>query len=270
MARTRQTRKRSGGPLRRAPFKRRRNYRRSRGRKRETRVISTNGDLHPISYKARKLGKKRYRAALWRDTLCRPHYNTSLVRYNTLATGASYNTWSVTDFWMLDGTTSSTDMFWTLAGGFFSQDKDITAGTFKGDIIIRGGQLNFKIFNNTETADANNDSVEVYFALFCSSDGFDNSYLTSILPGPGGLIGNADLPWRVGTLMVQKRFVLKDGEGQSVSVRLKPRKVDQAAWINGHRKYVGYLAIKNCWTATAQTCVYNFGHDVSFTGDLIT
>lgn len=265
MARFRQTRKRSRSV---APFMRRKRTRFARKRRGRARIGKPSENIiAAVPFRTRRISRRAYKKKLWDYTSMLTKYRSALNRNSSIDTLASTTGWKVDVLPFMIA--SDTSPFYTTTGGLLAHDTGVT-GTFKGNLVIRGGQLLVKLFNNTEVADGNNDSVECVIAIIKGSYAFDSTALVNTTPSVRGIDYAPDFARKFGRLLVQRRFIIKEGESQSLAYRLPIHKVDEADYVERKHIYYLYIAVQNGFVPTIQTCTYAWGHDLTFTGDLIT
>lgn len=268
-------RKRTYAP-RRAAFKRRRFTKRRTSRR--SRAVVGNQRPNP-SYRprSRRLSKRTFRSLLWKQTITQTKFKSTYGATGTLATPADATTATTLGAFGLS-TTNPYEPFYTQPGGLRPLSGTIPSvaepteaeAKFNSDIIVRGGRMVLEVFNNTETADANNDIVRVKIVLLRAGEAWTDAFCTGNI-GPSYTPRYiADFKRLAGYICLEKDFTLKDGESCAVEYKLKPMKIDVGSYsqttpISG--QYIWYMAVANGFGSDAQTCRYRRYYEVSFCGD---
>ena len=266
MARYNQKRKRSSGPSFRR-FKKRKTGFKRRSAVRQGRP--SDGIVAAVPYRTRRISRRAYKHKLWEYTSMLPKYRSYLGRTSTITTPANNTDFTVNTTFLLQGTTGAAAPFYTTAGGLQNMDAGVT-GVFKSSIVLRGGSTLITVYNDTETGDVNNDNVEMIIAIIKCSDAFDNTVLSSTQPSAHGIDYTPEFRRQVGRVVAQRRWLLKDGENQSLGFRYPIQKIDAGDYAVEKKMYALYLAVRNGFGASAQACHFKWQHDLTFTGDLIS
>jgi len=272
-------RKRTYAP-RRAAFKRRRPARARRSRR--SRIRAYAGNDKPYSYpksRSRRLSRRAFKSLLWRQTITATKYKSILSQAGTVATPASYSNATTTAMWALGLYNASTSPFFTSAGGLNPLSSTIptitdpteTTAQFDSDIIVRGGLWSFEVYNNTETADVSNDLIRCKIVLVRTPQTRDDTiFQANLLPGQPAQYISADQARKVGKIILEKDFVIKDAESVKVEFRIPCQKIDVGSYMNEFKAYIVYLCVANGFDTVAQTVRYRMNHNIAFCGDAST
>ncbi|ALE29735.1 coat protein [Lake Sarah-associated circular virus-34] len=280
MARTHQTRKRS------RPFvkSRRRVRRRTFKRRRRNAIVTTSRLLtasNPFGYRGRRLSKKRYRSALWRDTLFKTHYRSIRSQSIALPIPNSNSGETVTFLQCFDTTDVTT--FWKTLGGLeqanFSTGVPWDAGTTNPEsITIRGGRLWISANNRSGQSESPRIRFQLVFlkgALRNSPDtGQSNSawdYLTSVVAGIkpiGWDVTNApDYSMYCHPPVLSKSFDFRADDTCDIFWKIKPVKIDTAAFTRGGGWFpVWFVTMSTHFDASTGSDDFKIqlGHNLSF------
>lgn len=273
MARTIQTRKRSGGFLRRSGFKRRRFFGRRRfrrgfgGRRGASTTSRASGALSYGTFKTRRLRPRTFRRIIWRDTIASQHWRS--VSDSTQSAVTPNNLIQAT---LVSGINGLRDNFWTALGGAVASDSGVVVPTFVGDIILRGGMSRITVTNRANPSETMpSDPVRVtVFAVWTKSNPAALTF-TSAPPTLWDPSLTADFD-RYGKVMWKREALLKgDGEVVEYFFRYKPQKIDQAEFNNGGSRLQWFVLVSQTsnveTTPTAETVDIVISHNVSFSGD---
>lgn len=260
MARTNQTRKRSGGPVYRGKNKRRRVMKR-RGGKRTTSFTSQSGVANSFGFKSKKLSLRAYRGMLWRDSIMKQKWRTCQAFTQSQLSAADSSKYSIV---LYDAFGNSASPFWTPLGGTVQADLGTAVPTFIGDIIVRGGILGVRVTN--QAADAS--PLEIRIILFRTSTrqgsappvianqsvGFDMTHLT-------------DFNNFYGKPLVNKTVLLENSNVAEVKYRLKVQKVDQFEYSQFTKRYYWMIGVGNAETAVAVNATVTQYWNAAFVAD---
>jgi hypothetical protein len=143
-----------------------------------------------------------------------------------------------------------------------------TYPNFNSDLIIRGGLLTMEVYNNHDYTDVlKNDMVRCRIVLIKTSPQYDESYALSTVTTSWQFGLEPDFRRRVGVILLQKYFSIKDGESCCVSYRLPCQKIDIGSYSTGVGIYKYLIALANGFEGESQSCRVRFGHQIVFCGD---
>ena len=261
------TRKRSrpstGGPRKRARFTRRR---RRGGRKVSSYSGQTSGGAG-LRFKSKRIGGRRIRSMLWRDTMFKQHYRSSFASINTLATPANATQYNC-------GSTVALRMgvqFYLVAGGAISPDAaQPTLPVFTGAFIIRGGMIGCRVSNNLDTSIANAGSILGTIFLIRTSKNYNGSLLpaTPYIGWDPSLVQDFDT--KIGRVLLKKNFILKDTEAAVVEYRLRTTRIDVGDYGSDFNQLVWvYLCANDDGTVSHNASFVSY-YNISFCGDADT
>lgn len=216
--------------------KRRRFVRRKRRVSRKTTNWTTqSGRGNGLNFRSRRLKGRQWRSILWRDTVAKQHYRSNsavLSTFTTPADAISYQGFSIPAL-RFGGNT-----FYTTAGGAIAPDSAQVLPVFTGDTIIRGGMIGMKICNNVDSALVN--TGEVFGDIFLVRT--TKNYV------PGALPANPPVGWeptlvqdfdtKIGRILYNKKFILKDADAFVCEYRLRVTKVDPGDYVNNLNQLV--------------------------------
>jgi len=227
--------RRVGGRLRRRSATRSR----SRVRARASGFASTTrwGRPYGGGYRARRIGVRRWRSIIWRDTAAKPHYRTLGSGFQPLS-GPAVGTPNVCAIFMFPALQTVNNVFQpfhTLGSRFWDpgqvQDIDfgVTAPLFAGDITLRGGIARLTIGAYPENVGLR---VRVYavwanpnpdFSLYAAVNNTNKNveFDPSLIP---------DFSTKFGRIMYSKQAMVPVGETFEIVHRFKPQKIDQAVF----------------------------------------
>lgn len=265
MARTNQTRKRSGGPIyRNGPVKRSRPMRRRRFRRKSSAITSKSGTGGSIRFKARKLSRSRWNKMLWDSTLMKNHWRSmgSVAVTQTSPADSALATWAALQA-VETGTGSN---FWLTSGGAQPSDTGVAVPPFTGDLVIRGGRIGISFYNQSTDVSG----VEVMCMLIKT---------TEVLGTTAPITGSFSIGWdptsvadftrQFGKVVYRRRFLLENDTASEVEYRLPIQKVDQGTWAVNGLKYIWYIGISNMQNAVAVGCSIRRYFNLSFVGDSV-
>ena len=128
--------------------KRRTQYRRrQRGGNRTLDYTQQNTTGHAVGFRGRKTSRRAYKKHIWNSTIFKDHYRSIQTLQFTETTPATFGTTgTIVQFNKYKNTTGE---FWTAAGGAQDIDAGTTIPVFEGGVILRGGQWNLTIANQS-------------------------------------------------------------------------------------------------------------------------
>lgn len=220
-------------PFKRARFGRPRRGFRSRFGKRRARAqgyTTSSGSGHATGFRSRRLGRRRWRSVLWRDTIAVQHYRSYAHRALTIAIPAGVGN-GVVHFVPMIGVQNNAQRvdhvgteFWTGAGGAQPED-DNTVGAYRGDLTIRGGICRLTLSN----PDVGDSLRVVVYAVFGNPNPRDFIALLQDQPRSSGWDPSSQFDFKqFGRVVYSREFMLEPG-GKAFTLvhRLKPQKIDQ-------------------------------------------
>jgi len=265
---------------RRGSFRTRRFRRPRRGFKGSQRNFATtalHGPIRSLGFKGRKMGIRKWRSGIYRDTLYKPHYRSIISKVNTQSTGTTPAAGTLNFNYPEVGSTLQTP-FWTASGGAVAIDQSVSLPNFIGDITIRGGTIGIGF----DVLDAVTDVIGVRVWLCFGKQGHT-------IPSSNTLFSGVSRPWgadpsiagdltTVGGVKVLKNWTayLKYNQPMFwVEHRIKPRKVDQQPYITANAdaegaQFLWIYHVVNLSSATSQTVGVTTTHNLSFSGDADT
>lgn len=216
-----------------------------------------------LQYRARRVGNRRWRGILWRDTQAKQHYRSVNVATHGVVVGGSTST-------DLNVDKAVQDNFWLAAGGAKSIDDSLAASDalFKGDITIRGGQIAYKYHNGTGSP------LSLKLWLVFTVRQIDDDFTLPPTFGWGDdLTIIPEFRRQFGKVVKGWDVKLEDGETWSVKWRLRPQKVDQGTWNTADGRgsqfnwiYAVYSDDGSSPSTSDSHVLVN--HNLSFSGDV--
>lgn len=223
-----------------------------------------------LNYRARRLPRRAWNRALWRDTLFKTHYRSGGNQTATIQTGTvvGQGPTTIIDPFFL-GTPGPTTAFWVAAGGFETPDTGATPPTFgPGDKVIRGGTIGLSLNTQANTADSLN--VKVFTIRLNARPDF--SLVPGVLPYGARLDSSPDFTRNVGRIIDVKEAALgADNPSFTIIRRLSVQKIDTETfdtYLGNHIIFI--VAVANMSDSTDTAIVTTHFHDLSFTADPIT
>jgi len=266
MARTIQTRKRSGGILLRPIKKRRTIRRRRRNVSGRTTTSRASGATSIGTFKGRKTTLRQYRNILWRDSMMKTHWRsvfdaaTNITTPNNLTSGTL-------------AVINALPIFYTTGGGAVSADSGVAVPTFNGDIILRGGIARIAIANRVAEGVQPTDNVRVT-VYACWTTATPSIIFPAAVPTMWDPSLLPDFE-KFGKVLWKREALLKaDGEAVQIYFKFKVQKIDQAVFTQGSirgQTLVWVLHVSQTsnseTTAIAEIVDVVTSHNLSFTGD---
>lgn len=244
--------------------------------KRNFATTSIHGQINSLGFRGRRMGIRRFRAGIFRDTLYKPHYRSILARTLTHSTGttAAFN---APGFVYPEVGATLQDAFWEAAGGAVAIDESVSLPNFIGDVTIRGGTIGIDFV----VADSVTDLIGVRVYLCFGKQGHsipsNNSLWATSQPWGWDPSAVADLSTLNGIKVLKNwtGYINYTNKSFSVDHRLRPRKVDQQPYITANADAEGaqFLYLYHIVNLTSTTSV-SVGviprHNLSFSGDADT
>jgi len=237
-------------------------------------------------FRSRRIGTRRWKSILWRDTLSNTHYRSVKTNTGTFVPTDQVISNFVRLEMMLGGdfnVINDPGPFWTAPGGLQPNEIGATLPTFgDGDIVLRGGMAFITFAPNANVTTAfrikvwvvkaqKNPSLEVWNAITVPTD-HNAAWDPSIIP---------EFRQDFGKIMMAKEVLLQPG---SMPVEFKWRqtvqKIDQPVWQGvspipgppqpgGDRFYWMYQMIPTTLGGVGGGIRIIRGYNVSFTGDAL-
>jgi len=251
---------------------RRRGYRSARGR--TTAFTSkAQGAYNDQVFRARRLSKKSWRSALYRETQTKVHYRsifTSDTFTVTAPLGMSTQKFNAVQC-LINPLTSAG--FWVVGGGAISTDAGISVPDFdSSSIVLRGGMLKLSC-----TLDDNAVNVcRVRIWLVWSRQRPLGSQITTLTGSNWPIMyrpnDQPDFMQLFGRIMLYREAMLDKNQGVEVNYRLRPMKLDETVFSLGGN--VPYWIVSNSQmndrNAATETVACVASHSLSFSADAIT
>jgi len=133
--------------FKRTRYSRRRRFNRSR---KSTSFTTQSGRGNTFGFRSRRVGGRRWKSILWRDTISQQHWRSLNAGSGTVTTGAVTTGGGIALMNALDAGGAA---FWITAGGAQPNNTGSAVPLFRGDITLRGGLIGLKL-NNTVAANA--------------------------------------------------------------------------------------------------------------------
>jgi len=254
-----------------------RQYRRRRYRPSSRRTTAftskAQGAYDDQKFRARRMSKKAWRSALYRQTQTKVHYR-SIFTSNTFTVtaplGMSTQKFNAVQC-LINPTTSAA--FWTAGGGAISTDTGISVPDFDtSSLILRGGMLKLNA-----TMDDNAVNVcRVRVWLVWSRERPLGSQLTTLTAGTWPIMyrpnDQPDFMQLFGRIMIYREAMLSANQGLEVNYRLRPMKPDETVFsLGGNVPYwLISLSQMNDRNTATETIACVASHSLSFAGDPIT
>lgn len=235
-------------------------FRRRRFGQRSSGYTSKAGGAVKFGFKSRRVGQRRWRSVLWRDTLAQTHYrsNNAINTINTNSGNAQQ--YQTTPFAALR---IGGQQFYTQAGGAIPPDGG-TVGLFLGNIVIRGGIIGMRVCNIN--SGATTIGVRVY--LIKTSENVSFSSIPANVPIGWDPTLVQDFQKNIGTVVLKREAILENNAALDVKYRLRPWKIDRDLFDLDQRSYV-WLVLQNDFEGAASAvsnCAY---FNISFAADAI-
>ena len=235
-------------------FRKRRSARRGGGRTKSLTSKSSTGANLSL-FRARRLSKGNYRHLLWNDTLFKNHYRSASATSGALSTIANAAQMRV------DFTTA------LQFGGAVEQDGGVLTFFASESIVIRGGIIKFSLFNPVLTTTASDVLKGIIFLVKTSKD-FDSAFIPTAATVAWDPSVQARFKDKVGHIIMQREFMLEDGNSSELSFRLPIQSVDNAALAVAAKTYV-WIFCTNAMDGAARQFNYVASYNLSFCGDAI-
>lgn len=221
------------------------------------------------TFRKRKIGVRRWRRIIIRDTEAKAHYRSVFAANDaTLSTPADLTN-AVATF--QPAFSASPRQFWLTTGGLVDKDFGEAPPTFKDDVILRGGIARVTISPKTQL---NSLFIRVY-AVWTTPNpnvgrfgnlagNFTKEYEPSLFP---------DFQ-RIGKILYSRSGILKAGDDCfTVTHRFKPQKIDEDVFIGSGSQLYWLIYVANCSqevVAVQQPLNITYSYNVSFSADAVT
>lgn len=247
-------------------------FKRSRGtiapfRRRRAGIVSAQiGNVSGFGYRSKKISRKRYRRALWMDTMFKPHYRSILTTSKTVNGQAGVQASTISWDIILPASTA----FFTAGGGCVPKDSGVAIPGFSsGEFVVRGG-VSTITFSNPSVAD--NIKVKVWKCYMKKNGTFGN------LPAINSAVPNGWDP-TVAADFDQDAFMIRSFEfdllpgSKSVTLhhRFKPHKLDYDSFVNNQNKFFWLYTFSQTTDVDVipNNLIVVVDYNISFTGDAI-
>jgi len=266
MARTYQTRKRSGGPIVRNR-KRTRRFKRRTGRRQSQ--FSTNSTVGGgIQFKRRGISRRRYKNLLWTASQASTHYRSNSSAAQTLNTpGVSAGTMNTS---LQTTRRFAGAAFWVTAGGAINPDGGaMPTFSTNTDITVRGGMYGIRLANTVDALDVDKDPLSVIVYLIRTSKGFTTAALPANVPVGWDPSLTPDFQTSIGRVVQKKVFLIRDGDVFTIERRMAVQKIDQTEYSASISEYVWMVLLgTTSSTASKQLSICTY-YNMSFVGDTV-
>ena len=266
MARTMQTRKRSGGPLRRF-VKKARTLRRSRFKR--TSQFGTNSTRGGgIGFKSSRLSRRKWKTLLFNSSTAMTHYRANFAVTSTLSTpgvtSATMNT-SLQTSRRFAGAA-----FFTTAGGAINPDGGAMP-TFatNTDITVRGGMYGIRLTNTPDALDIDKDPINVFVYLIHTPKGFSLTNLPASVPVGWDPTLVQDFQTNIGRVIMKKSYQIRDGDVVTIERRMGVQKVDQTEYAATISEYVWLVLLGTTSSIVVRTIACTTYYNMSFSADVV-
>lgn len=257
-----------------------------RGARRATFQTATRGYYQSTSFRSRKLGQRRWRNVLWRDTQANTHYRSHwsiTVSYPVPVT--TMDTALVNVEPMVStvfGNTVEADPFWLGTGGLQAHEIGKPLATFgDNDIVLRGGIASL-LFASSPTA---NVPLKIRLWAVRANSLIDPALIAFIQAPAKGINWDptlvAEFRQDFGKIIFSKEILLEPGaQPTQIKWRLQVQKIDQATWQGASTVPVTPGASKLYWmwqiiptslqvSPTTELVYIQKGYNLSFSADSI-
>jgi len=266
MARTTQTRKRSGGPIRRTQFKKRRFVRRSNGRK-TSQWTSQRGSGAGVGFSRKRTTRKQFRRQLWNSSMATTHYRSNNATTGTVTTPASAATMTTS---IIASRRLGGNNFWLTAGGAVNPDGGlIPSFATATDITVRGGMYGIRLSNAPDALDVDKDSLSVIVYLVRTTKNWNSSALPATVNVGWDPSLVTDFQTNIGKVLFRKNFLLAEGEVMTIERRMYLQKIDQSEYSNSQSEMVWIVLAGNTSSGTTKNLLLTGYYNLSFVGDAV-
>ena len=175
---------------------------------------SQNGRGYSTNYRSRRYPGRRWRSIVWRNTATSAHYRSALTLTNTIATPLTTTTatWNLLPALKV---TSSTGMFYTIAGGAMNPSGTGLNSSSGAMIAVRGGVVEFTTTH--ETAEVVN--VTLYLIWVKKSFNFSQYNVTTSTMYDPLMNSNAKDSFRI---LRQWKYLEQNSNATKSIFRLRP------------------------------------------------
>jgi len=213
-----------------------------------------------LPYKARRISRRLWNKKLWDSTLQKQHYRSNGALSGAITTAASQGQVSITGAQAMDNGVS---VFWTAAGGAIEANAGAGVPTFEGDVIIRGGIVGFKLFNESTTIPA---QCKVYLIKMAPRPSLANIPVAANVGWDPTLV--PEFTKDVGKVIFMKEFQLEALAEMSVERRLSIMKIDPESWSTDAQRFYWLFVCGDPQTVTTVTLRVVTYFNISFTADV--
>jgi len=261
MARTMQTRKRSGGFLR--PLaKRSRPIPRRRFKRRTSSGTTKSSYGNSFGYKGRKTSKKTYRRRLWIATTAKTKYRSIMSRL-TIATAPTGGITQLNSAFNALKNFAG-DPFWESAGGALDTEDGILP-TFSGEsIVLRGGMI--KLICNNDNS--NVEPVRVRVWLYHNHSDFSAGNWTGTFTAGFDPTMTLQPSKNLGRLKMYKEFLIENNNMGEVSYRVPMMEINSVNYLSDLQGYFWLTAVHAPGGNASNVTIVN-SFNLSFVGDVI-
>lgn len=251
------------GSSRRAFKKRRYTKRRPyRNRARRSIAFSTQaGSAGTLGFRSKRLSRRSWNKKLWDSTLQKAHFRSNGSLGGAVTSIAAQATVAI-------GTAQAVDNgvgpFWTAAGGAVVLDQGVAVPTFNGDIIIRGGMVGIKFYNESTTI-----PVQIKLWLIKSAPRPTIANVPASAPFGWEPTLVSEFKKDVGTIIFSKEFQLEPVAEMTVERRLFIMKVDQEAWSADQQRLIWLFTAGDPVAVSTNTTRITTYFNLSFAGDAV-
>lgn len=212
-----------------------------------------------VTFRTKRISRRRYRNHLWNSTLFKDHYRTLQSFTGTYSTPASQSVGSTALHYPL---LISGNGFWLAAGGAQRIDTTIALPTNFREIIIRGGIYTMKWYNPASFP-VNLDIWEI--ALNKVVTNLANIPNTPNIGWDPSMV--PDFANDVGKVTKKTNFILQPGQSFSITRRVRVRKIDIEGWLLGFQQPAILTHGTTLGSSTAQVINFVHSYNLSFSAD---
>lgn len=212
-------------------------------------------------FKTKKLSRRAWSRKLWDGTLQKTHYRSNGTLAGALSSIAGQGQLSITAIQALDNGVNS---FWTTAGGTVEANDAQGVPLFFDDIVIRGGMLGIKLFNNSSDTPV---QIKVYLVRDAPRRNVSN--LPAAAPFGWDPTIVPEFSKDIGRIIFSKSFELEYRSEMTVERRIGVHKIDQEAWATDVSRFSWIVTVGDPVAVTeiaVSTVTY---WNISFSSDTI-
>jgi hypothetical protein len=189
------------------------------------------------------------------------HYRSNGSSAGSLASTAAQGQVTVGTLQTLD---NGVGAFWTAAGGTIEINQGQGVPLFEDDIIVRGGMMGIKCFNESTTI-----PLQVKIWLVRNCDRPTTNQIPSAAPVGWDPSLVPDFAHDVGKVIFQKEFQLEALAEMTIERRLGIMKVDQLVWATDAKRLIWLLSVGDPQATTSVTMRVCSYFNLSFSADAI-